>query len=175
MNKVVAVGSTNPVKVKATIRAVNKYWTDVDVIAVKTKSGVSNMPMSEQETKLGAKNRAIQARKETNAWLGVGNEGGMSFQEGNWYLYGATYITDGTHGFWGGVLQMALPENIVSELDGGNVELGTVLDRIYGTENIKQKEGAVGLFTSNAITREDAFYYNTLQGLVYWYNLENSK
>ncbi|MCA9920732.1 MAG: DUF84 family protein, partial [Anaerolineales bacterium] len=73
----VAVGSTNPVKVTAVRRTVNRAWPDAEVTAVSVPTGVSEMPMTDAETIAGARNRAIAARDRLSADFGIGLEGGV--------------------------------------------------------------------------------------------------
>jgi len=168
MTRLIAVGSTNPVKVQAVSLAAQQFWNDVDVISFKTPSGVSDMPMSKVEARRGAKNRAIQARLDTDAWLGVGNEGGTCWMDGDLYLFSSTYVTDGRNGSYGGETLMRLPEFIVKKFGDGNEELGLIMDQITGKDNIKQKEGAVGYLSNNTLTRTDIFRTSTIMAFSNW-------
>src|SRR5680860_1864371 len=75
----VAIGSRNPVKVAATQAGFEAAWPsrnwifeDCDV-----SSGVSDQPMSNGESILGARNRAVRARNLLCAGYGVGIESGL--------------------------------------------------------------------------------------------------
>ena len=61
----VAVGSTNPAKIKAVKAAFQKVWPDKKwvVEGVEVKSGVSDQPMSTSESIKGATNRAKRSLK----------------------------------------------------------------------------------------------------------------
>ncbi|MFW6097594.1 MAG: DUF84 family protein, partial [Chloroflexota bacterium] len=72
----VAVGSTNPAKLEAVREAVVQVWSQAEVRGVAVASGVSEMPMSDEECLTGARNRAQAARMALEADVGVGLEGG---------------------------------------------------------------------------------------------------
>jgi len=168
MKRTIAVGSTNPVKISAVTKAVEQYFTQIEVMPTGIKSGVSDMPFSKEETRLGAKNRAYRARQERNAWLGLGLEGGVCWIEGELYLFSAVYATDGKTGVYGGETLMRLPKQIANKLVDSNRELGDILDEITGRDNIKQKEGAVGYLSENRLTRMEVFYSGVMMALSNW-------
>ena len=58
----IAVGSTNPVKVEAVRQTISRIWSEAEIIPIAVPSGVSEMPMSDEETRTGARNRALAAR-----------------------------------------------------------------------------------------------------------------
>ena len=74
---VVAVGSTNPVKIAAVRNVLSRIYDYVEVVGVKVSSGVSDQPLSIDETIIGAINRAKRARDKIDADLGVGIEAGL--------------------------------------------------------------------------------------------------
>ncbi|KPV44899.1 hypothetical protein SE17_44145, partial [Kouleothrix aurantiaca] len=51
--------------------------------------------------------------------------------------------------------QILVPPRFVAQLRAG-AELGTLMDELLGTSNIKQKQGAIGYLTGGLITRESA-------------------
>jgi len=153
----VAVGSKNPIKVKAVEEAFKKVFGDCEIIEVSVSSGVSDMPMSFNESIKGAKTRAKKARKEIDADFGVGLEAGFMKTSVGIFLVGIVAIVDNNNQ-WGigkgaGLL---IPEKIVKEVKKGK-ELGDVMDEIRGLKNTKQKDGAVGYFTKNLIPRQQSF------------------
>ncbi len=171
------VGSTNPVKINAARRAAEKYWQNVDVIGCKVDSGISYMPMNKKEIRLGAKNRAINSYNyglnnfdNVKNTIAIGLEGGVTDIDDEWYLFGATYLTDGNISSWGAEILVKMPNFIINKLENGKVELGTVIDQITGINNSKQKGGAVELLTNGKVLREDLFYFSIILGLSPWIN-----
>ena len=151
----VAVGSTNPVKYRATVGALGEWASAVEQVDV--DSGVSEQPLSTAETIEGAKNRARRARAAGDDDLGVGIEGGVATVDGleGRFLTMWAAVDDGSQCSVGAGPRIRLPDSIVRALETG-AELGPLLDDLLGTEQIKEDRGAVGVFTANAIGREDA-------------------
>jgi inosine/xanthosine triphosphatase len=167
----VIVGSKNPVKINAAKRAFSKFFDDFEVLGIDAESGVSNMPMTRQETKKGAINRAKKAL-EHGADFAVGIEGGVYEDEHGMFLFGVIAILDkenklslaGSEGFM-------LPEKISAEIRNGK-ELGPLMDKITGMKNIKQNNGAIGYFTKNHVTRTTSFEQSIILALVRFVNKE---
>jgi non-canonical (house-cleaning) NTP pyrophosphatase len=49
-----------------------------------------------------------------------------------------------------------LPPVIYQALKNGE-ELGHVMDRMFSTDNVKQRQGAIGLLTNDLATRESVY------------------
>jgi inosine/xanthosine triphosphatase len=153
----VAVGSTNPVKLTAVSSIFSRVWPEAAVIPVAVPSGVSHMPMSDEETRMGARNRALAAQEQSGADFGVGLEGGVQKEPFGLVLQGWVVIVaeDGRSGV-GGCARIQLPDHIAQRVLSGE-ELGPVMDDVLGDHNVKQKGGAVGALTNHLVVREEAF------------------
>jgi inosine/xanthosine triphosphatase len=151
----IAVGSQNPVKIEATKEAFLAIWPheEFKIEGVSVPSGVSNQPMSDEESITGAKNRAKAALQETGADYGVGLEGGLQEIKGVWFDCGWVVIVDkeGSEGI-GATVKMETPPKAIDMIKQGK-ELGEVMDILFERTNTKQAEGHFGLMTHNAITR----------------------
>ncbi|MHA2099625.1 MAG: DUF84 family protein [Candidatus Kariarchaeaceae archaeon] len=169
MERTIIIGSKNPAKVDGVRKAALSYWPNIDAIGREAQSNVSKMPMSKNEIRFGARARADYIIENYDSWLAVGNEGGAAFIEGNWYLFGTTYVTDGTNSSWGGELQIRLPNNMVHGLSNGTIELGTVIDNLTNRKDVKKQEGAIGLLTDMRLTRSEVFQMSAMQAFAYWY------
>ena len=161
----IAVGSTNPVKIEAVRSVVHRIWPDTQVEGVSVPSGISEMPMSEVEMIAGAQNRAMAAREQLTADLGIGLEGGLHEEAFGWTLQGwvAVVDKDGRSSIGGGT-RLPLPQHIVQRVLAGQ-ELGPVMDDLLGQENVKQKGGAIGALTAGLILRQDAFTHSVAYAL----------
>jgi inosine/xanthosine triphosphatase len=157
MTMKIAVGSTNPVKVEAVRVMARRVWPDVEVVTMDVPSGVSAMPMSDEETLAGARNRARAARQAAGADLGVGLEGGVNQEPFGLALHGWAVVVDGNgrEGIGGGA-RLPLPQAIARRVLAGE-ELGSVMDDILGDHNVKQKGGAVGALTAGLVLRQETF------------------
>lgn len=151
----VAVGSTNPVKVEAVERTLERYEPTVTAVAV--GSGVSEQPWSIAETVAGAETRARRALEATDATYGVGLEGGVARLEGapglSLIMWGAA--TDGERMERGGGPTLRLPDRIATRLEEGE-ELGPVMDDALGREGIAESDGAAGVLTGGLTDRTRA-------------------
>lgn len=154
----VAVGSTNPVKVRAVERAL--AGGDASVQAIAVESGVAEQPGSRAETIAGADNRAQGALTETGADLGIGIEGGVATVEaveGLWLVMWAS-VTDGARLERGGGPSIRLPETIADRIRAGE-ELGPVLDDVLDTSGVATEQGAAGVLTDEIIDRESSLVH----------------
>jgi len=161
----VAVGSQNPVKIRATKNVFRRVFDKVEILSVEVDSGVSHTPSSWEETAQGAINRAKLALGKTGADFGVGLEGGYEKTKFGVLMRGAVAIIDkaGKLGISGssGIL---LPEKVVKRLEKGK-ELGEIMDELQDIENTKQKWGAVGFFLKGYSNRQESFEHDVLYAL----------
>jgi inosine/xanthosine triphosphatase len=162
----VVVGSTNPVKVAATDRVVERLTASAEsateggtvVEPVSVASGVSEQPRGRTETVTGAENRARRALAvDENAGFGVGIEGGVADldpADGLWLIMWAA-VTDGDRIERGGGPTIRLPADVATAVREG-AELGPLLDELLGTDGLKHEAGAAGVFTGGAVDRQSS-------------------
>ena len=148
----IVVGSTNPLKIQAVKNAVGNV--EINVIGCSASSSVSSQPLSDEETRQGAINRAKDSLNKTNAELGIGLETGVFFLNDNVYLcnWGALvdrneniYVTNGPI--------ILLPNEYRKELLAGQ-NLEEIMHHSTGIASLGTKQGAIGIFTQNRLTRE---------------------
>jgi len=159
----VAVGSRNPVKVRAVRRALSRFF-NAEVFGVEVSSGVSPQPMGFEETFRGALNRAKSAY--TQADWGVGIEAGLIYIEppGNYFDIQICVIYDGSisTGLGPGFVY---PPKVIEEVLEGR-EVGEVMEELTGIEDIGKKIGAIGYLTTGKVTREEITEQSVLMALV---------
>jgi inosine/xanthosine triphosphatase len=153
----IAVGSTNPVKLEAVRSVAAKIWSEVMVVPTAVPSGVSDMPMSDAECIVGARNRALAARKTAVSDFGVGLEGGVEQEPFGLVLVGWVVLVgpNGQEGI-GGCPRLLLPPRIAQRVLVGE-ELGPIMDGLVGQQDVKKKGGAVGTLTNGLVIRQEAF------------------
>lgn len=153
----VAVGSINPVKVAAVREMVLRQWPDAEIIAIDAPSGVGEMPMNDAECLTGARNRAVAARKQAEADLGIGLEGGVNPEAVGLVLNGWVVVVDknGREGV-GGAGRLPLPQAIAQRVLNGEV-LGPIMDDVLGETEVSRKGGAIGALTAGLVLRREAF------------------
>jgi inosine/xanthosine triphosphatase len=169
--KTIAVASTNPVKVKAARAGFEKIFPaeEFDIQMVKAPSGVSNQPSSDEETFLGALNRARHTAELSPAadfWVGI--EGGVQdcpFETCQDEMMAFAWVVilgsfnvkppQGAPGLRCGKGRTGaffLPQAVVKLVRQG-MELGEADDAVFGRSDSKQENGAVGLLTGDVIDR----------------------
>ena len=155
--QLVAVGSTNPVKVAAARAVMGRVAPRARVEGLEVASTVSDQPWGDAETIRGARARALEACRALGADLGIGLEGGVVDEELGLRTcaWAAVVSSDGREGT-GGSLAMPLPP-IVADLVRGGLELGAAMDRVARTHDVKRGPGAVGLLTAGLIDRQRAY------------------
>ncbi len=151
----ISIGTKNPAKIAAVEQAFQEY--SFELISIDTESGVRAQPLSDEETINGAINRAVAALNETNADIGIGLEGGVHQTEHGLLLCNwGVLMTKGMEPLIAGGARIPLPEEIAKRLMAGE-ELGPVMDEYTKKQNIRKKEGAVGIFTNGKINRVEMF------------------
>ena len=134
---------------------------------ISVPSGVQDQPMNNKTTLEGALNRANNAmaiKQNADYWVGI--EGGIEKTEENEMLAFAwivvrskDYIGKGKTG------SFFLPDKIINLINEGK-ELGEADDIVFGLNNSKQKNGAVGILTENAINRTDLYSQGVVLALI---------
>ena len=165
----IAVASKNPVKIGAVKAAFSMVFpkADLDVQPISVASGVSEQPMTDEETRQGARNRMENARQllpHADFWVGL--EGGVDTCGKQ--LMASAWMSIGDRGGRVGEARsptLPLPPK-VSELVGGGMELGDANDRVFATLNSKQGGGAFGLLTDGLYTREGVYTQTLVLALV---------
>ncbi len=164
---VIAVGSTNPVKINAVKTVLDKpTLNQITILSTEVESDVSHQPRSDRETRQGAINRASVALKNTpSADWGIGLEGGVRDIKYNYQgknkeeLIEVAWcaITDRQGNLaLGGGAEFQLPNLISRKLKAGG-ELGPIMDELLNDHDVKKKEGAIGTLSVNLLTRQDIY------------------
>lgn len=166
----VAVGSRNPVKVAAVRAVLSRVAPAATAAGHDAVSQVPDQPWGDEETIRGARNRALAAlAADAAAQMGVGIEGGVvALADGGVRSNAWAVVVDreGREGV-GGSLALPLPASVARLLREG-MELGHAIDAVAGTENVKHKEGAVGVLTQGLITRQGAYEVLLTYALAPW-------
>ncbi|MFD1453841.1 MULTISPECIES: DUF84 family protein [Oceanobacillus] len=153
MQQTVIIGSKNPTKVEA----VRNVFSNFEVNSLEIPSNVSVQPFSDEETRIGAINRAKGCISGEAGSIGIGLEGGVMYVDDTLFLcnWGALATADGEL-FTASGARIALPKEIEKELKTAG-ELSVVMDAYTKKENVRSHEGAIGIFTNNLVSREDMF------------------
>jgi len=141
------------VKVSAVKQVLEPFG--IEVLSMDVPSLVGNQPKSDEETIQGAINRAKCLPIDG---LRIGLEAGVEFHLGKLFLtnWGVmmdennkTYIAGGT--------RIQLPKTIETMIFKEHIELAAAMERFTKIEDIRSKQGAIGVFTNDLIKRIDIF------------------
>lgn len=155
----IVIGSLNPVKINASETTFKRAFSDtlITVQAVDAPSGVSDQPMSDGETLLGARNRVQSAQQlYPNADFYVAFEGGVDEFAYGIATFAYVVIAGKSATSVGRTANLPLPRRFFQALQQGE-ELGDVLDAHFQTTNIKQRGGAIGLLTNQHESRQSTY------------------
>lgn len=168
MQKVI-IASTNPVKIETVKIGFAKMFPGINYAfsGISVPSGVSDQPLSEEETLKGATNRAKNAMKQVPAadyWVGV--EGGLKRENGEAQAFAwIVVIHKGGRTGKGKTASFFLPKKIIDLLDQGK-ELGEADDIVFKRTNSKQSNGAVGILTNDVLTRTSFYEHGIILALI---------
>lgn len=158
----VFIGSQNPVKIDSVKLGFTKMFPgqEFSFQGINVDSGVSNQPLSEEETLTGATNRVEHLfHLQPHADYCVGIEGGSKIVDSGMETF-AWIVIKSQKGVIsrGRTASFFLPKEIVELVKSGK-ELGEADDIVFKRTNSKQANGAVGILTDNVLTRTT--YYET--------------
>ncbi|EHK5110222.1 inosine/xanthosine triphosphatase [Vibrio parahaemolyticus] len=160
----VVIASLNPAKINAVKSAFQSAFPQqaFEFVRISVPSEVADQPMTNEETHRGAVNRVKNAKVEMpTADFYVGLEAGI---EGN-VTFAWMVIESDTHRGESRSASLMLPPEVLAQLADAN-ELGDVMDKVFGTENIKQKGGAISLLTQNQLTRSSVYHQALILALI---------
>lgn len=158
----VFIGSQNPVKIDSVKLGFTKMFPNQEFSfqGINVDSGVSNQPLSEEETLTGATNRVEHLfHLQPHADYCVSIEGGSKIVDSGMETF-AWIVIKSQKGIvsHGRTASFFLPKEIVELVKGGK-ELGEADDIVFKRINSKQTNGAVGILTNDVLTRTT--YYET--------------
>ena len=174
MQKVV-IGSKNPVKIHAVKEAFQLMLPneEFDFMGFAAESGVADQPMTDEETKRGAKGRIEDMKsKMPGADYYAAIEGGIDEHGGAAFTYGAVHI-ENKNGLVGKstTAEVQIPRKSY-ELVKSGMELGHANDEVFGSENSKHSSGMTGLLTHGVLERTEFYKQAIILALVPFKNKE---
>jgi len=172
----IIVTSLNPIKIEAARLAFSRAFpqSSFEIKGCSANSGVSNQPLSDQETKLGALNRIKSAQLlESNADFYFSFEGGAEDKEGFLEEFAWVAIEDKNgRANQSRSASFIIPETLRHLIIHEGLEMGEAADRIFNDNNIKQKAGAVGALSKNLVTRTDLYVQAAILALLPWISVD---
>ncbi len=161
------VGSRNPAKVRPAQEVFAQLQPSATVVGRDVPSGVPDQPLGEEETRRGAVNRAwaavqiatmqIAETGQTGEAWGIGLEGGVRIDGGGGgWLFGIVAVAHAGQLETVRTAEMRLPPPVLARVQAGE-ELGSVMDDLLGTVDVKRGVGSVGILTAGLADRADVW------------------
>jgi inosine/xanthosine triphosphatase len=156
--KKIVVASKNPVKLEAVREGLSAFLNGlIEILEVSVESGVSDQPMSDADTYLGAENRVKNAMLQFSGYdFYVGIEGGVEESVSGLMAFAWIVISNGEKTGKARTASFFLPPEVARLVHQG-MELGDADDIVFSKSNSKQQNGAVGLLTNDVITRKSLY------------------
>jgi inosine/xanthosine triphosphatase len=153
----VAIGTSNPVKVKAVENVLSAFFKVTSVMK-EVSSGVPPQPVGMDQTIKGAVTRAKKALDgEAGAELGVGIEAGLI--QVPWTISGymdqqfAAIVDKGGRITLGAGPSFEYPRKVVDRIFGEKIEVNKAMVDLSGIEALGHKQGAIGYFSKGQLDR----------------------
>lgn len=168
------VASKNPVKIEATLEGFQSMFPEemIEIEGISAESGVSDQPLTDEETLRGAENRAKNAKAlfpDADFWIGI--EGGLEEIDGKHAAFAWVYVLSHKKEGKARSASFFLPPKVSSLIREG-MELGDADDQVFGSSNSKQKNGAVGLLTGNVMVRKTLYIPAVVLALIPFRNID---
>ena len=151
----VAVGSRNPVKLRAVARAFERMLPPVTaaVRGVSVSVQVPDQPVGDLQTLRGARQRAAAAKAcVPEAEFCVGLEGGVAEVGDRLAAFAWAVVSGDAAEGLGRTATFIVPPAVAALVRDG-LELGDADDRVFGCSNSKRGLGAVGILTHGLVDR----------------------
>jgi len=164
----VVAATINPAKIKAISQAFSDIFGagSCQIEGVEVDSGVAPQPLTNGETRTGARQRVMNARQvrpEADFWVAI--EAGI--EDDNAFAW----VVVENHKLRGESrsASFTLPAIVMKGIHEGR-ELGEEMARLTGIDNIKHQGGAIGVFTAGRLTRTSVYHQAIILALCPFHN-----
>ncbi|MFC0139691.1 inosine/xanthosine triphosphatase [Erwinia mallotivora] len=164
----VVAATSNPAKINAISQAFSDIFGEgsCHIEGVVVDSGVALQPLSNTETRTGARQRVMNARQvrpEADFWVAI--EAGIEEDTAFAWVVVENHRLRGESRS----ASFTLPAAVMKGIRAGR-ELGDEMARLTGIENIKQQGGAIGIFTAGKLTRTSVYHQALILALCPFHN-----
>ena len=171
----IVIASKNPVKINATLNGFKKMFPEAtfEVEGISVSLDVSEQPRSDTETFTGALNRVNSASgeiRQSDFWVGI--EGGIEEKGSDMEAFAWVVIKSKENKYGKGRTGTFFLPSKVAELIKQGKELGEADDLVFGRNNSKQENGAVGILTGDVLDRTKYYTEAVVLALIPFKNEE---
>jgi len=172
----VLIGTKNQGKIEGAKKALEHYFTDIEIKGIPVESNVNEQPLND-EIYNGAKNRvrnlkeyAKQNNIDADLYLGV--ESGINNSLGRWMITNIAVIEDNTDfESYGTSPSFPVPDRLVKDII--DTDLSQVMNTVFSKDDERHNRGGgIQLLTHNEITRIDLTEYAFIMALTKYINEE---
>lgn len=148
----ISIGTKSELKIWALNKSAGKFFENIEIVSVKTDSGVSTQPFGYAEIILGAKNRANSALEITEGDISCGIENGLIEIENQYYDIACVFLKTKqgkeSISFSSGYF---VPDWIIDEIKKNNYEFGFITQKLSGDSD----KDPIKYFSNDKIKREE--------------------
>jgi inosine/xanthosine triphosphatase len=153
----IGVGSRNHAKVTAARAVFLRLGGGHEVVSLDAKAAVGDNPIGDQQTRLGAEQRARGVLAAGDFLLGIGMEGGIAFADDgrdDAFLMGWCVVVDryGRVSAAAGA-RVPFPPAAAKRVRRGE-EAGPVMAGLAGDPDLERRGGAIGYLTASLVPRQ---------------------
>jgi inosine/xanthosine triphosphatase len=164
----VVAATINPAKISAITQAFNDVFGEgsCHIEGVEVDSGVAAQPLTNTETRTGARQRVMNARQvrpEADFWVAI--EAGIEGEDAFAWMVIENHQQRGESRS----ASFTLPAVVMAGIHAGR-ELGEEMAHLTGIENIKHQGGAIGVFTRGLLTRTSVYHQALVLALCPFHN-----
>ena len=155
----ILIATKNQGKIEGAKRALEKYFTNIEIDGIPVESNVSEQPVND-EIYLGAKNRVRNLKEyckqnhiEADLYLSI--ETGINNLLGRWMITNIAIIEDNSNfESYGTSPSFPVPDKLVKDII--DTDLNQVMNKIFEKDDERHnKGGGIQLLTHNIISRID--------------------
>lgn len=175
----VLIATKNQGKIEGAKKALEHYFTDIEIKGIPVESNVSEQPVND-EIYNGAKNRVKNLKEyakenNINADLYLGIESGINNALGRWMITNIAVIEDNnSFESYGTSPSFPVPDKLVEDII--DTDLSQVMNKIFTKDDERHnKGGGIQLLTHNEISRIDLTEYAFIMALTKYINGEKWK
>jgi inosine/xanthosine triphosphatase len=171
----VALGSTNPAKVKGARLAFSRAFGPIEMKAVDTTALVRSQPLTLDETVEGAEERAMFALETARPDFGVGVEAGLLALGKAWpehflNVQVAAVVDKAGDLSFGSSSGFPLPSSLVAKMRKDGLELDRYAAGLTGKRRIREQEGIVYHLSKKLLSRVEMTEQCVSMAIIPWLN-----
>ena len=163
----IGIGTTSELKIRALKNALSKFDKEIEILPVKTESGVSSQPFGFGEMVEGARNRIHGVISTIHPDIAIAVESGLVEVSGKYFDIACVIAsTEDGEEFVSYSSGYFVPDWIIKEIKEKNTEFGYITQRLSGDTD----KDPIKYFSDNVVKREELLSQAILIALTQLFN-----